>query len=46
MLNSLCHLSFIILVDEKSLYFCQLLVKLQLLTFILVAFLYVVFKQK
>ncbi len=57
MLNSLSHIlvihSFIlVLVDEKSLHFCQLLVislllvKLQLPTFILVAILYVDFKQK
>ncbi len=38
--------SFIVLVAEKSLHFCQLLVKLQLPKFILVAILYVVFKQK
>ncbi len=38
--------SFIVLVDEKSLHIFQLLVKLQLTTFILVAILYVVFKQK
>ncbi len=58
MLNSLSHILVIwvfpsfslVLVDEKSLHFCQLLVillvKLQLTTFILVAILYVVFKQK
>ncbi len=54
MLNSLSHILVIrvfhsfslVLVDEKSLHFCQLLVKLQLPTFILVAILYVVFKQK
>ncbi len=54
MLNSLSHILVIwvfhsfslVLVDEKSLHFCQLLVKLQLPTFISVAILYVVFKQK
>ncbi len=50
MLNSLSHIlvfhSFsLVLVDEKSLHFCQLLVKLLLPTFILVAILHVVFKQ-
>ncbi len=38
--------SFVVLVDEKSLHIFQLLVKLQLTTFILVAILYVVFKHK
>ncbi len=54
MLNSLIHILVIwvfhsfslVLVDEKSLHFCQLLVKLQLPTFISVAILYAVFKQK
>ncbi len=54
MLNSLSYILVIwvfhtfslVLVDEKSLPFCQLLVKLQLPTFILVAILYVVLKLK
>ncbi len=59
MLNNLSHIlaiwvfhSFsLVLVYEKSLHLCQILVidfsvKLQLPTFILVAILYVVFKQK
>ncbi len=51
MLSSLSHIWVfhgfsLVLVDEKSLHFSQLLVKLQLPTFILVVILYVVFKQK
>ncbi len=42
----LVTLSHSVLVDEKSLHFSQLFVKLQLPTFILVAILYVVFIQK
>ncbi len=46
MLNSLSHILVIHSFSRRKVIACQLLVKLQLPTFILVAILYIVFKQK